>query len=99
MTVENPNTIDAAGISKANGRLHLSILDHLDWDNIESHNAILEEKINRYIEFITNGQCWEVKESKKEFGVQVDIYFRHEVPMMVLNSLNIIRQQMNNLMQ
>lgn len=58
MSVEQIDKIDV--ISNApNGKVELTITDHLEWNDEESHLIILQEKLNSYINFIESGQILE----------------------------------------
>ena len=45
MTIENINSVDGMGISKADGKAVLTIADHLDWSDEPHHFDLLEKKI------------------------------------------------------
>ena len=55
VAVDNPNVIDACGIDKDTEEAVLNIADHLPW-TAETHLAVLQAKINRYLDFIESGQ-------------------------------------------
>ena len=52
MSVDQTDTIDMINQSRTTGALHLVISDHLPWDDIGAHVAILQRKIERYLLFI-----------------------------------------------
>lgn len=58
MSVEDLDRIDFIGTT-AEGKVELSISDHLDWSDEESHSLILQDKIFVYLEFIESGQLIE----------------------------------------
>lgn len=58
-TIEDPASIDGMGIRPDDGRLELSIYDHLGWEDETAHLAALSTKINGYLVFLTTGQAAE----------------------------------------
>jgi len=59
MSVEDIDKIDHIGIDRRTGDVHLSISDHLDWDQNEGeHLFVLQDKLNTYLEFVESGQLY-----------------------------------------
>jgi len=56
VSVENPSAVDYIGVEKDSGKVVLTISDHLDWEDEESHLLTLQEKINRYLAFVESGE-------------------------------------------
>lgn len=54
MSVDNYQVIDF--ISEKDGRIVLTISDHLEWDDKHEHIYLLQEKINAYLTAIETGQ-------------------------------------------
>jgi hypothetical protein len=54
MTVEQSGTIDIVSIDK-DGKVVLTISDHLDWGDSVRHQLLLQAKFNAYLAFIENG--------------------------------------------
>lgn len=54
MSVDNLQVIDF--ISEKDGRIVLTISDHLEWDDKYEHIYLLQEKINAYLMAIETGQ-------------------------------------------
>lgn len=57
MSIENSNIIDLVTIDK-NGKVVLTISDHLPWDEKNEHLHLLQEKINAYIVSIESGDLY-----------------------------------------
>lgn len=56
MTVEQNDVIDLLSIDPR-GRIVLTIVDHLSWDQDEhQHMWVLQEKLNRYLECVESGE-------------------------------------------
>jgi hypothetical protein len=58
MAVDNFDAVDFVGISKT-GEVVLTVADHLPWDKDNEHLAILQSKLNLYLDFIQAGQLSE----------------------------------------
>jgi hypothetical protein len=59
MSVEQRKVVDAAGISKRDGRAILTISDHLPWLTDNEHLLILQAKINDYLGFLESGEIYD----------------------------------------
>lgn len=59
MTIEKVDVVDYAGVETATGKMILSMVDHLGWEDVLEHLLILQEKINRYVAFIESGEIIE----------------------------------------
>ena len=53
MTIEEERVIDFIGVSKESGTRILTISDHLEWADYESHSMALQSKINFYLGGVT----------------------------------------------
>jgi hypothetical protein len=54
MGVQQTTVIDAIGIDKVTGAVHLTIADALEWG--ASHLRLLQEKLNAYPAFVESGE-------------------------------------------
>lgn len=63
MSIDKANVIDFVGIDKRSAKVILTISDHLPWDGghkwHKEHLALLENKLNAYLQFIESGQLVE----------------------------------------
>ena len=76
MSVEQLDRIDA--ISKTpEGKIQLTISDHLDWIDELSHISLLQDKIEIYLEFFETGQLVENYPDAldKEIVISVDMKY------------------------
>jgi hypothetical protein len=80
MAVDNPEVVDAVGTEIATGDIVLTICDHLEWDDLESHLHLLAEKINRYLGFIESGELLENYPSAAGKSTRIDVYFQFAQP-------------------
>ena len=56
MSVENADSLDAIGVDEWSEYVVLTVSDHLDWRDEQSHLIALQEKINTYLRFIESGE-------------------------------------------
>ena len=58
MSIENVSVIDVVSIDK-NGDAVLTIADHLEWDDENTHLLKLQNKINSYLDSIDNQSLYD----------------------------------------
>jgi hypothetical protein len=58
MSVEDVNVIDVVSIDKS-GNAVLTISDHLEWDDANTHLLKLQNKINLYLDAIDNQSLYD----------------------------------------
>lgn len=71
MTIEDTNGIDGIATHPDRNEILLVISDHLDWQHVDSHISLLEDKINAYIAFVESGQLRNLK--GKEFSTNAPV--------------------------
>ncbi|WP_190286309.1 DUF6572 domain-containing protein [Cupriavidus cauae] len=74
MAVETSSTIDAVGVYRLTGAIHLSIIDALPWD--DRHLELLQEKLNTYLAFIESGEIYRSYPDATERSLVIDIIMR-----------------------
>lgn len=75
MPVDDPNTIDIMSDDR-DGRVVLTISDHLDWSDTASHLNALQRKLNRYLAFAESGEILEHRSQASAKGVAIQVVFR-----------------------
>jgi len=78
MSVENGEVIDVAGRSK-NNEIILTISDHLDWEDSESHLLMLQEKVNMYLSYIESDQILESYSDARDCVVVIKVVGKYEL--------------------
>ena len=78
MSVEDINVVDFTSID-AIGRVVLSITDHLDWNNICEHLSLLQNKLNKYLDFIESGELLEKYPQAHGRSVLISLYMKHDI--------------------
>jgi hypothetical protein len=77
MTIENPDSVDGMGISKSDGKVVLTISDHVEWSDEKKHFNLIEKKINAYLDFIRGGQMLEALPNSKGREIRIEIIYQH----------------------
>ncbi len=53
------DTVDFLGLEKDSGDVILTLVDDFGWQDEMRHMALLQEKINRYFDFIDSGEVYD----------------------------------------
>ena len=75
MGVEQTTVIDAIGIDKVSGAVHLTIADALEWD--AGHLRLLQDKLNTYLAFVESGELYSAYRGAAGRPVVFDVRLRH----------------------
>ena len=74
MTIDNLNSVDFISLPKDNKiDAVLSIVDHLDWSNEESHLKLIQSKVYRYLDFIESGEIYKEYPDAKSRKFTIEI--------------------------
>ena len=76
MAVDERNVIDFVSTGK-DGTVTLSIADHLSWDDEQQPLYQLQEKLNRYTEFIDSGELAEKLPEAADLRPVIRVHFVH----------------------
>ena len=79
MSVEQLDRIDAISTTPE-GKIKLTISDHLNWEDEASHSLLLQDKIAAYLEFIEAGQLVENYPDAIDKETTIYIYFKFLPP-------------------
>lgn len=77
MSIERSDVVDGLGISRVDGKVVLTISDHLQWDELKEHFELLEEKIGAYLAFVKSGQLYEKLPAAHGRAVRIELVFEH----------------------
>ena len=86
MPLANPSVIDAIGIDTVTGEVVLSLLDEMEWTELELHATLLGEKLNHYLGFIEAGELTQAYPESDGRATRIDVIFRCDPPSVVLSS-------------
>ncbi len=74
MAVDQLDKVDFIAESKT-GDCHLVISDHLDWEDEQEHMRFLQDKLNRYLAFVDNGELARSFPEMAKRRIVIDIRF------------------------
>lgn len=80
MSIEQSNVVDIIGTDEGNNAVILTISDHLDWDDTESHLLLLQDKINTYLAFYESGEVYEAYPQAIGKQIIIDIVGKYSLP-------------------
>lgn len=95
MAVDNTKTIDLIGIDNKTGIVILTISDHLDWKETDTHLILLQDKINCYLRFIESGEIYETYPEAKNKNITIQIVKKHSLPIEGENFFTIVKKIVN----
>jgi hypothetical protein len=76
MAVDERNVIDFVSTGK-DGTVTLSIADHLSWADEPQHLYQLQEKLNRYMDFVNSGELAEKFPEAADLRSVIKVHFVH----------------------
>ncbi len=92
MAIDNPNIVDATGISDQNKMVILYIEDKFQWIDSDipeaEHLKMLEDKINAYLRYWRAGEVLNLYPQAGDYGMALEIRFMYKVPEHVKKALN-----------
>jgi hypothetical protein len=78
MSVEEIESVDAIGISRATNEVTLVIADHLDWRDGHRHMLLLQEKLNTYLRFLESGEVYQAYPKARGRRFVIEIVGQHD---------------------
>ena len=76
MSVEQKDKIDFISTTPE-GKVELTISDHLEWDAEKNHLLVLQNKINAYLDFVKSGQILENYPSAKNKEISISVVMKY----------------------
>ena len=87
MSIEQIDKIDFISTT-SEGKVELTISDHLEWDAENNHMLILQNKLNAYLDFAQNGQILEDYPSAEDKGIIISVVMKYAPKEVALTFLN-----------
>ena len=87
MSVEQIDKIDFISTTPE-GKVELTISDHLEWDAENNHLLILQNKLNAYLDFIQSGQILEDYPSAENKEIVISVVMKYAPKEDALTFLN-----------
>jgi hypothetical protein len=99
MSIAELDTVDAFGFHPETGVFTLLISDHLDWGKPGVHLAILQDKVNAYLDFYDTGQAAESAPGYdfESLGIGISVLMRVPVPDSALPGLRALAAQLREI--
>lgn len=96
MSIEDSNKIDLITVTCEDivpPQVILVITDHLQWSEYTNeHLYQLQEKINKYIEFVESGEMLEKYPDAFGKEIMFKIYFKYSIPHECIEFINRVRE-------
>ena len=77
MSVDKKDTVDFISTSP-DGKVMLTISDHLTWDKENEHLLVLQDKLNSYLMFIESGEIFESYPTAKNKSLIIEVVMKHK---------------------
>ena len=76
MSIEQIDKIDFISTT-SEGKVELTISDHLEWDAEKNHLLVLQNKINAYLDFVKSGQILEDYPSAENKEITISVVMKY----------------------
>jgi hypothetical protein len=80
MSITDEASIDMIGVDQATQQVVLTIADHLDWSDPQTHLLHLQAKLNSYLEFVVSGDLQRHYSDATGRKVRFDVVGAHQQP-------------------
>ncbi|MGH9670815.1 MAG: DUF6572 domain-containing protein [Terriglobales bacterium] len=77
MSVEETGAVDIVSKDRE-GRIILTISDHLDWKHSDEHLTVLQEKISTYLRFLDSGEIFDKFPEARGRRILIQIMFHYK---------------------
>lgn len=95
MSVDQKDIIDFISTSP-DGKIVLTISDHLQWDEKNEHLLMLQEKLNSYLRFIKSVEIFESYPTAKDNSIIIEMSVQYEPNEVGLAFLNLCKETILN---
>ncbi|MCG1021465.1 DUF6572 domain-containing protein [Sutcliffiella horikoshii] len=75
MGLKQTDEVDVISFNKDDGVVTLGIIDTMDWNAIDEHLMLLQEKLNVYLSFLESGEIYSQYEVANGSEFEIKIYF------------------------
>jgi lactam utilization protein B len=77
MSVDQADVIDYISTDRTTGSVLLTVSDHLAWEDVAAHLAVLQRKLERYVDFVRSGQLAEQRPDSVKRTIVIDVILKH----------------------
>ena len=95
MSIDQKNKVDFISTSPE-GKVVLTISDHLFWDEKNEHLLALQDKLNYYLGFIENGEIFDEYPAAKNNNLTIEVILKYEPNEIGLSFLNKYKETIVN---
>ncbi len=78
MSINDINSIDMMGQCKETGKVLLTLIDDMNWEDESRHLLKLQEKVNAYLTFIESGQIFEEESNFIDKVVKIEVCMKYK---------------------
>jgi hypothetical protein len=75
MSIEQRSVVDAIGRDEVSGAVHLTIADHLPWN--DEHLIKLQDKLNTYLAFMESGEVYQAYPGAAGSQLEINAIFKY----------------------
>ena len=96
MSIDQKDKVDLLSISP-DGKVMLTISDHLPWDENKEHLFVLQDKLNSYLIFIESGEIFESYPTAKNKSFIIDVVMKYKPNKVALVFLTRTKETFENI--
>lgn len=93
MSITQLNAVDGIGISHDGESLVMMIADEMNWQNLDAHLIMLENKMNAYLEYLESKQYKELYPDEIFSYAVFEIHCLYEPTEEAVEYLNVVQDQ------
>ncbi|WP_444997654.1 DUF6572 domain-containing protein [Aliikangiella sp. IMCC44359] len=90
MSIEESNKIDIINTDNSTNEVVLTITDHLDWGDVESHLLKLQEKVNNYLAFIESGEIYDAYPNAIDRKKVIQVLYKYVLVQEAIDFYNVV---------
>ena len=96
MSIDQKDKVDLISTSP-DGKVMLTISDHLPWDENNEHLLVLQAKLNSYLIFIESGEIFESYPTAKNKSFIIDVVMKYKPNKVALVFLTRTKETFENI--
>ncbi|MCM3625772.1 hypothetical protein M3194_00160 [Paenibacillus glycanilyticus] len=80
MAITNLDIIDFISIQSSSNTTRLTIVDDLDWSDVETHMSLIQGKVYRYLDFVESGEMDQQYPKYSNRPIEITISAEYTIP-------------------
>lgn len=97
MSIDKSHAVDGLGVSRVDGKIVLTIADHLAWRDTRQHFDLLEKKINAYLSFVASGQLYAALPDARDREIRIELIHEHALDEKANELLTVVKEQLKSI--